>query len=66
MNEERYEVVELVGKQRRRVASAPDGQGVGLALVTLSEEGTLTSDSVIGVLDTETHKWIVNPYARSK
>lgn len=38
--------------------------GIGLTLVTLDDEGEITDDTRVGILDRETRHWIVNPWAK--
>jgi hypothetical protein len=49
--------------RRRRIAETSLG-GIGLTLQTLRDEGDLTNDSRVGILDRETRSWLVNPWAR--
>lgn len=52
------------------IASTETREGIGVALVTLRDEGEWGDHDAIGVRDTEplqrgpTGRWIVNPYAR--
>lgn len=64
--EERYRIVKLadteLGDFPITVATAPTPEALGVALVTLAEEGEL-QDEAIGVLDTIARRWLVNPWA---
>jgi hypothetical protein len=47
---------------RKRLAET-SLQGIGSCLVTLRNEGQLTNDSRVGILDRLDRTWIVNPWA---
>lgn len=51
------------GRPRHRIAET-SRDGIGLALVTLRDEGEYGDDSRIGIFDRETRTWIVNPWAK--
>ncbi len=40
--------------------------GIGTALVTGREDGDVTDDTRIGILDGFTGRWVVNPYATGR
>lgn len=67
---ERYRVYALADATHRPddglqlLATAPDAQGLGLALITLREEGQITHNTRVGVKDDVLRKWIVNPFAK--
>lgn len=48
---------------RRRIAET-SRDGIGGCLATLREEGDLTDDSRVGILDRLDRVWLVNPWAR--
>lgn len=70
--QQRYRVYRQRGAGRAVcVATSPDPAGVGVAIVTLADEGNLKADDRVGVLDTfpggepaETGTWLVNPYPK--
>lgn len=72
----RYRLYAVVGDERALLAAAPDGAGIGVAIVTLNEDQkeigcTLSDLGAIGILDvmpngepSPTGEWIVNPWQR--
>lgn len=62
--EDRFAIygVNIDGKRKRIAETSEDG--IGLCLRTLREEGEITNDTRVGVLDRQTRQWIVNPWAR--
>lgn len=52
-----------LGTERRRRLAETSLDGIGLTLRTLREDGDLTDDTRIGILDRETREWLVNPWA---
>lgn len=73
--EYRYRLVAVVGYTRRVLAAAPDGPGIGQAIVTLHEDALavgrrLCDEGRIGVLDVLPDSgrpdgdWIVLPWDR--
>ena len=61
----RYQLREVRDGERYCIASAPDCQGIGLALRVLREEGEISHGSQLGVYDAEERAWLINPYARA-
>lgn len=62
---QRYRLYRLRAGDLQLLATAEDGEAVGLALVTLHDEGEFSgSDDSVGILDTATDPghWIVNPF----
>lgn len=62
---ERYRIYRLRAGDLQLIATTASAQGVGLALVTLHEEGEFSGgDDSIGVLDTanDPGNWIVHPF----
>lgn len=59
---ERYRIVRRTDDGPVTIASTPTREGIGIALCTLAEEGAL-QDQAIGILDSNSHTWIVNPWA---
>jgi hypothetical protein len=61
----RYHVYRVVAGEPIEVAST-SRDGIGLALVTLRDEGQLTDDDRVGILDRrdddEHGRWVVNPF----
>jgi hypothetical protein len=51
-------------QNRRELFATPDPGGIGVGLITLREEGDITDDTRIGILDRVERKWIVNPWAK--
>lgn len=66
-DEGRYRIYRLEDGEPALIAEAPTYGGLGLALVTLAEEGDITSDDRVGILDrpdrAKPGRWIVNPWA---
>lgn len=66
MTDGRYRIYRVVGGEQQVVATTDTAEGVGLALVTLAEEGEWM-DARVGVLDkpdeSKPGRWLVNPYA---
>jgi hypothetical protein len=45
------------------ISTTPTSRGIGVALVAHHEEGNITKDDRVGVLDAVEATWIVNPFA---
>lgn len=60
-----FRIYRLRAGELELVATAPDAGGMGLALVTLAQEGEFIVDDAVGVLKTDTDpgRWIVNPFS---
>ncbi len=50
---------------RRRLAYAPDLESIGCALATLTEENQISGADQLGIYDSESRTWVLNPYARA-
>lgn len=61
----RFQLREVRGDQRYCLASSPDAEGIGLALLTLFCEGQIDQGAQLGIYDADAGKWLLNPYARS-
>lgn len=62
-DEERYRIYQVRDADELvLVATAPTPAAVGMALVTLSDEGEFGDGSRVGVLDSERRRWIVLPW----
>lgn len=64
----RYRIYRLRRCRLEVMVTMPTPEGIGLALVTLTDEGEFDSYDAVGVLDTHGRRdiagtWIVNPYA---
>lgn len=62
--EHRYRLYAINGAGRalRVLAAAPDGAGIGTAMVTLAAEGEIEQVDRVGVLDAVAGSWVVNPW----
>lgn len=52
-------------REQRRIAET-SLEGIGITLRTLVEEKEIDSDTLVGVFDRGTRKWLINPYARGR
>lgn len=61
----RYRIYRLRAGDLQLIASAPDPACMGVALVTLHNEGEFIVDDSVGVLDTieDPGHWVVHPFA---
>jgi hypothetical protein len=62
MPEERYRIYRRRGRTLTQLATAPTAQAMGLAVVTLHEEGEWDDRDRVGVIDGDTRAWVVNPF----
>lgn len=70
--EERYRLYAVIGDERRVLATAANGPGIGLAIITLHEDAKacgrrLADEGRIGILDTlagARGEWVITPYDR--
>jgi hypothetical protein len=60
---DRYAIYVATARNRRRLAET-SLNGIGLCLRTLRDEGQITNDSRVGILDRLDHLWLVNPWAK--
>jgi len=49
---------------RRELMSTPTLDGIGQMLALLRDEGEITDDTRVGILDRVDGRWIVNPWAK--
>ena len=57
-----YATAERLRAKHRIAETSRDG--IGTCLATLRDEGQITDDTRVGILDRETRIWLVNPWAR--
>jgi hypothetical protein len=54
---------ERLERERREIATT-SAEGIGVCLVTLRDEGQITNNSRVGILDRETRQWVINPWGK--
>lgn len=64
--EQRYAAYEVkhLDRSPHEMMSTPTLEGVGRMLALLRNEGEITDDTRVGILDRVDRKWIVNPFAK--
>lgn len=63
---DRYGIYTRSRAGERRELSQTSREGIGVAIVCHFEDGDITSDDPVGILDRKFRTWIVNPWASGR